>query len=418
MSRIKHVIAAASVLSIFGAPTTAYSQTIFTTNAMQDAGYSVVDKGQNYRTWSRLTFQTNADQTVTSRTNQVIEVGNWIHRWQTNQSGVGVWVPCAPEIVATTNGIVGRGAPHSLLLASNCNSYAAVQLRLPEGQVLKSHLLGLAYYDQASGSNLMFATLTNSTAQIIGTTRVSYPSAFSGVDASIAYSYTRAGFSQEIRFNEMPPDPAEWGLNPATSHLLLITEFVQAPTPSVHTNAWPSGMETMQNQELDFGQMKMTVGFAFRSSTNNRKRGIPTAKQWQTLSGRTVLVERLQWSRVRAEAAGLPAFGSGSTNSSHASINGPVRWFAQGNLPPPPPKDTVAPSDPIKMFAAMPKKDEFIADYDIVSGGSGWYFWGGYTFLITDETWLQYAEFDPGAVVKFSDGASLHLSGTFYYGGL
>ena len=130
---------------------TASAQQLDITNQMQSAGFTVTSRAEHQRVWSKLSFVTNSG-VVSTVTNNITELSTGLHRWASNR-----WVVATPEIVLTSTGIVARGASHSVLFATNANTYAAVKTRLPDGQVLQSHVLGLAYQDQSTGSNLMFA---------------------------------------------------------------------------------------------------------------------------------------------------------------------------------------------------------------------------------------------------------------------
>jgi len=292
-------LTAAFVLCAIPIPSEAQRATS-TAEAFQGAGYQIGEKALHRRVWSRVILHTNlTDGTISRQTNRITELSSGLHRWLTNQAGASL-VECTPEIVTTTNGFLARGAGHQALFAPNANSYAAVQTRLADGQVLKSHFLGLAYHDVASGSNIMFAVVKDCAARLIGSNSVIYPDAFTDLNASIRYTYTKAGISQDIVIHERPPDPADWGLNPATTHLLAITEFVESPAPQIQERTWLAGLETLQDQRIEFGPMLMIPGHALTTPYAGKSDVIPVAKTFQTLGNRTVLVERLQFSRARA----------------------------------------------------------------------------------------------------------------------
>src|SRR5262249_8300687 len=199
-----HILRTSLLAALMLACSSAHSESQQTSNALAQAGYRITAKGLNHRRWSRPVAQTNENGTVTTRTNHIYELSTGLHRWQTNQSGAATLLLSRPEIVTTTNGLVARGAGHSAWMAPNINTFSALQTKLPSGEVLKSHILGLAYHDTSTGSNVMFAVLQDSTAEVAtnGPPRVIYRSAFSdGVDADVIYSYSKAGISQDIRFN-------------------------------------------------------------------------------------------------------------------------------------------------------------------------------------------------------------------------
>src|SRR5438093_3934838 len=174
------------VILAHAAALTASAQQLDITNQMQSAGFTVTSRAEHQRVWSKLSLATNSG-IISILTNNITELSTGLHRWVSNH-----WVVATPEIVLTSTGIVARGASHSALFATNANTYSALQTRLPDGQVLQSHVLGLAYQDQATGSNLMFAVLKDCTAQIVGNKRLAYLSCFDGAEASLVYSYSKA----------------------------------------------------------------------------------------------------------------------------------------------------------------------------------------------------------------------------------
>src|SRR5262249_18289212 len=136
------------------------------TNALERFGFQTTEKGLHHRVWSKVVSRTNISGTIFQTTNRIVELSTGVHRWVTNQAGVSL-VESRPEFAFTTNGILARGASHSALFTSNANSYAALQVKLPSGELLKSHFLGLAYHDTSTGSNVMFSVLQDSTAELI-----------------------------------------------------------------------------------------------------------------------------------------------------------------------------------------------------------------------------------------------------------
>src|SRR5437016_1728742 len=105
---------------------TASAQQLDITNQMQNAGYVVTERGEHSRVWSRFTMFTNEIGAVSIQTNQVTELATGMHRRISNH-----WILSQPEIMLTSTGIVAQGASHSVLFATNANTYAAVQTRLP-----------------------------------------------------------------------------------------------------------------------------------------------------------------------------------------------------------------------------------------------------------------------------------------------
>ena len=94
-----------------------------------------------------------------------------------------------------------------------------------------SRPLGLSYFD---GTNsILIAELTNSIGVVVGSNQVIYPDAFTDFKADLRYTYTKAGFEQDVILQEQPPTPESFGLNPDTTRLEMITGAFDPPKPAV-----------------------------------------------------------------------------------------------------------------------------------------------------------------------------------------
>ena len=69
----------------------------------------------------------------------------------------------------------------------------------------------------------------------MGSNQVIYPDAFTDFKADLRYTYTKAGFEQDIILREQPPTPESFGLDPETTRLQVLTEFFNPPQPEVHS---------------------------------------------------------------------------------------------------------------------------------------------------------------------------------------
>src|SRR5258708_6694316 len=77
------------------------------------------------------------------------------------------WVAASPQIVATADGAAATNTAHSVFLSGNANSSAALRLLTPDGKTLSSHVLCLSYFDSATGTNVLLASLQDSTGQLL-----------------------------------------------------------------------------------------------------------------------------------------------------------------------------------------------------------------------------------------------------------
>src|SRR6266496_969770 len=111
---------------------------------------------------------------------------------QTNGPVLGLNpVATTGTITIQTNGAVAQFAPHKAFFAPNPNTMEAVQLTIPDraGQLqLKSHLVGLGFWDTTTDDAVLFATPQDCVGEVSGST-VRYTNALDGTDAEITYSY-------------------------------------------------------------------------------------------------------------------------------------------------------------------------------------------------------------------------------------
>src|ERR1041385_9217873 len=154
------------------------SQTLSLSDRAQQAGYSCIETGANTRVFMRIRAVTNSG-VVSLQTNRFRLLTTGLNRWVSNR-----WVETRPELIITNTGIIARGAAHSAFFSANLNDTGSIQIKDSSGQWLKVHPLGLAYRDNSTGSNIYFATLKDSTAQVVGagSNRVVYPDAFDGAN--------------------------------------------------------------------------------------------------------------------------------------------------------------------------------------------------------------------------------------------
>ncbi len=271
--------------------------------------------------------------------NLLIELSTGLNRPGQGQN-MDSWIECAPQLVVTNDGVVGLGARHAAHFAANLNTRAAIQVRLPDSgsgpQWFKCHLLGLAYEDPAT--NVLIATVKDSIAQVVGN-QVVYVDAFDGVRADVRLTYSAAGVTQEILLREQMPGPDAWGLNPASARLTAITEVVEGPPPQVTERVWPAGGQTLRDQTLDFGPMRLVPGrgFGIRGGNPSQLSWVPVTKEYGTVQGRRILLEQLRYSAIQDELLRLPAPGTTTNSPTGASLKKATRWLARRDAPTAPP---------------------------------------------------------------------------------
>ena len=197
--------------------------------AADDGGYSVSERGPHHRVWQRVITVTNRlGETLRTTNRAYIELATGLNY----QDSQGRWVESREEIeISPSGGAVARQGQHKAKFAGNLNSAGAIELQTPDGKVLRSHVLGLSYFDSATGKSVLIAEVKDSTGVLYPPNVIVYPDAFTDFKADVRYTYTKGGFEQDIILREKPPGPEEYGLDPATTRLQVLTEFLNPPQP-------------------------------------------------------------------------------------------------------------------------------------------------------------------------------------------
>jgi len=280
-----------------------------------------------------------------------------------------------------------------------------IELVTPDGQHLQSRPAGLSYDDGTK--TVLIAELKSSVGQLAGQNQVIYPDAFNGLKADLRYTYTKAGFEQDIILRAQPPTPESLGLNPATARLQVLTEFFSPPQPAIQARklAAQAGL-SLPDQSLGFGAMQMVPGRAFLLGNNAVDSGAQVGKQWLLLDGRQFLVEEVPVDAIADGLAALPltAMQPGSGKASHTAS----RHLA---LPPQRLVRTVPNRYPMPMTKAALPAQGLVLDYVTLNvNTNNFTFQGDTTYYISGSLNLSATNiFEGGAVLKYTNGASLNF---------
>src|ERR1051326_642044 len=222
-------------------------------------------------------------------------------------------------ITIQSNGAVAQFAPHKAFFASNPNTMEAVQLTIPDraGQLqLKSHLVGLGFWDSTTGETVLFAAPQDCVGEVSGST-VRYTNALDGTDAEITYTYAWDNFDQTIVLRKKIPEPAALNMtnNPANLRLVVITEFIDPPEPlrvpgtiDLRAKNQLFGIQSedsIPDETLYFGSMRMAGGKMLLLGDSNVE--VPSGKTLMTVDGNHYLVEFCPWLLMKALVDSLPS---------------------------------------------------------------------------------------------------------------
>ena len=190
----------------------------------QPTAYKPVDRGRDHTTWERYRSETNRSGRVIIHTNRYVALETGKHFSQNGQ-----WLDTREEVAIVPGGAMATNGPHKVGFAANINSRVPVAVRTPGNTTLKIRPLGLAYYDYHAETNVIIAELKDSAGLVVGTNQVLYRDAFTEFRVDVRYTYKQSGCEQDIILIQRPPLPESFGLNPNSTRLLVLTEFIDPP---------------------------------------------------------------------------------------------------------------------------------------------------------------------------------------------
>lgn len=212
----------------------------------------------------------------------------------------GQWSETKEEIEIVENRAVATKGPHKVSFAANINSPVSVEVLTPDNTRLKIRPLGLAYYDFHTVTNILIAELKDSEGLVVGANQVVYPDAFTDFRADVRYTYKQTGLEQDVILRKRPPSPEAYGLNPATTWLWVLTEFIDPPADvQIARQVRRGWTKSTVDKIIKLGTMNIGHGTAFGLGLGqDRNAGVPVQKHWTVMDGRTFLIEEVTFGRI------------------------------------------------------------------------------------------------------------------------
>jgi hypothetical protein len=263
---------------------------------------AIVERGPHHRVWERVWQERTEEGQIVERASKVMELATGMHYW-----GDGTWQDSKEEIEIGAQGAVARLGQHQVTFAPNLNAAGAIDLVSPDGKRFRSHVLGVAFTDAASGQSVLIAEIKDSVGEI-HKNQVVYPDAFLGeILGNVRYTYSRAGLEQDIIILTPLPSPAAYGMDPATTRVEIWTEFLNPPAASIGSRVLHEETDAIKratmlvpdltDETLNFGTMSIGGGRAFPLE-GTQEAGLPVAKTWATIDGRNFLIETVEFPTV------------------------------------------------------------------------------------------------------------------------
>jgi hypothetical protein len=166
----------------------------------------VAERGPHHRVMQRTLVETLPHGRTRNKVSSYTELATGMHYWQDGQ-----WAESREEIELFQDGAIARHAQHQVIFSPNLNTEGAIDLLAPDGKRFRSHVLGLAYTDSATGNSQLIAEVKDSIGELVAPNIVLYRDAFDGpFVADVRYTFSRHGFEQDLIIRETPPSPADY----------------------------------------------------------------------------------------------------------------------------------------------------------------------------------------------------------------
>ncbi len=369
------------------------------TNPVDTAGYLCVQRGPNSRLWQQTILTTNQSGDVSTNYSSYMELCTGACYLQN-----GKYVDSAAQISIVGTGAEATQGPCKVTWAADASTAGgAVQLTSPAGQQFSTRVYGLALMDGSTGSNVLIAPITNSTGVLTGTDQIVYPSAFSGLQADIHDTYLLSGFEQNIVLREQLPSPADYGLNPATTWLEVLTQFFNPPAPVIgrlETNGLSDDLQ------LDFGDVGIGQGTVFLTPEPSAPVRVHVTKQWQQMEdGSIYLIEQVPYTALTNLLQTLPPHATVTKPDAKVHRTASLKSLLREHLA------VSAKSGAIKLAQASSRRPGLVVDYSLLTGSlTNYTFQGDTTYYISGTVDLYGSPiFEGGTVVKYTNATSACL---------
>jgi hypothetical protein len=351
----------------------------------------VIERGPHHRVVQITGTTTDQNNNQITVTNEYTELRNGFH-YQEN----GQWLESQDLIEMHPKGATARKGPYKVIFNSNINTEGSMDMLTTDSKRIRTSVLGLGFYDTSSGKSVLFAEICDSYGKIIPPNKIVYENCFSNFKADLIYTYKAGLFESDVILRQHVPSPQSFGLNPDTTQLQILTEFVEAPQPRTEDHIINDSLN-FSDQFLDFGAMQMGPGKAFvLPETQTAAQKAPAdvdpmsnriGKKWQIINGRNILFESIPVSSVNSMSKELPKEASLKRLSKTATAA--LKDYVPARRVSPGPARTV-------MYAEnRTTSPSIVLDYELRNGVNN------YTFQKDKTYWVRPSTNDPNLYAGF-----------------
>jgi fibronectin type 3 domain-containing protein len=342
------------------------------------------------------------------------------------------WRKSREEIELREGHALAYQGPHRVIFLANINRIGAIYLTDASGKEFRSHVLGLSYFDAASGKSVMISEVKDSIAELLPPNQLVYRNALADLKADIRFTYTKAGLEQDVILHELPPAPQEYGLDPETTRLEVLTEFMASPQPVITQKKLKVEKDAQRraamveadsvDEKLDFGNLVIGLGKAFytrgmeeempkadpangkgaKAGPPSGRRSIPVAKRWLKMEERQVLVEAVEYKDLKANL-------ELDLKEAKPGKKAVSLWRVLPQL-----KPGTSEQETITVAQVPYRPRGLVLDYYMVNTTADFTFRSGVTYHINGEVYLsRTTRLEEEAVLKLAPGASVRVLGSF-----
>jgi hypothetical protein len=396
-----------------------------TDGSRDEAPYQVTERGPHHRVWSRVSWQTNRLGELEPQTNSYAELTTGL---LFRDPVSGEWRESDPSFELNEEGYaVAQRCQHQVIISPNLNTPdgIVVDLQTPDGQRLRSGILGLNLFDPVSGKSVQIAAVRDVVGTQVSSNEIMWFDALDGLMADVRVRNERGSFHQDVLLREKlsASQLAALGFDPNTVRLEVWTEFVEAPEPATkrivlrsETNA--ALRATMVDPDevdhlLKFGnEMQIGKGSAFTEEEPIRAARV--FKQWHEAGGRRFLIEAVKYAELLPLLEALPvktaALRTGDSTSALAANRAPPQRAKPSALETT--KTTMmARLDPTATRSSLPR---VVLDYVVtLTSGANKTLQGDTTYYVSGTVNLSgTTTIEGGTVAKFANSASARINFT------
>ena len=376
----------------------------------------IIERGPNHRVWESISERILPDGKIIPRRHNFTELATGMHYWKEGQ-----WTEAREEIEIVNGHAIARQGQLQVIWAGNFRTPGGIDLQTPNGR-FRSHILGLAYTDRATGRSVLVAEPQDSFGEVTGN-QIIYRDALVGdsVRAHVRFTYKKSSFEQDILIVTALEPPSAWGLSDESSVLECWTEMLESPLPQRQRRLIAAETSPQQRQRmlepdlvdehLWFGAMDIGQGQAFSLDADDDQQ-IPISKVWENVGDRTFLIERANYQDIQLHLQRLPReAGLWTREQRMAAVKIPPAGTRMSARPfPAPPRKTARANGAIRMASlALPRRG-LVLDYITMVNQTNQVFKADTTYYVSGDVQLTGTTIlEGGCVVKYTNSSTTRL---------